>query len=208
MVKESATKADLAEEYDESLREVENTAAGIDIFAVSAVTGYGLEALSKYLIRGKTVVLLGSSGVGKSSLVNALAGEDLMSVSAIREDDSKGRHTTTHRQLIMLKNGIMVIDTPGMRELGMWDIRTGLGEAFADVEEILSHPCRFHDCKHETEPGCSVKAAIEKEVLSIERWRSYQGLQRESKYNDDYRAAIHEKQQRQKKIAKRKRDRY
>ena len=113
-----------------------------------------------YVQPGKTIVFFGSSGVGKSSLVNALAGEEIMGTNGIREADSKGRHTTTHRQLIILKNDTMLIDTPGMRSLGMWDVSTGLGEAFGDVEQYLGK-CRFADCRHETEPGCAIKEAIE-----------------------------------------------
>ena len=116
------TKADLVEDYWDYLTQVERVAVGVNTHVVSAHTGQGLNRLNAYLQPGKTVVFLGSSGVGKSSLVNALAGHEIMAVSAIREDDSKGRHTTTHRQLIRLDSGVMVIDTPGMRELGMWDV--------------------------------------------------------------------------------------
>ena len=121
------TKADLAEDYSGYLAEVERVAAGVDVHIVSARTGYGMAGLQQYLVPGKTVVFLGSSGVGKSSLVNALAGQEVMTAGEIREDDSKGRHTTTHRQLLRLKSGVMVIDTPGMRELGMWGVDGGLG---------------------------------------------------------------------------------
>ena len=131
------TKADLVEDYWPYLTQVERVAPGVNTHVVSAKTGYGLERLNRYLQPGKTVVFLGSSGVGKSSLVNALAGEEIMDVGGIREEDSRGRHTTTHRQLIRLENGVMIIDTPGMRELGMWEVSTGLGDAFADVEQFL-----------------------------------------------------------------------
>ena len=173
------TKADLVEDDWDFLCRVERVAAGVNIHAVSAHTGYGLPRLNAYLQPGKTVVFLGSSGVGKSSLVNALAGEDIMAVNAIREDDSKGRHTTTHRQLIRLKSGVMIIDTPGMRELGMWDVSEGLGEAFTDVEQFLGK-CRFSDCKHETEPGCAIRAAIERGELDVQRWESYRKLKEEA----------------------------
>lgn len=128
------TKADLAENCEEYVASIEVVAPGVEVYAVSSKTGYGMENIAKYLQPEKTVVFLGSSGVGKSSLVNTLAGEEIMSVNDIREDDSKGRHTTTHRQLIMLKSGAMIIDTPGMRSIGMWDVSTGLGGAFQDVE--------------------------------------------------------------------------
>lgn len=173
------TKADLVEDYWDYLTQVERVAPGVNTHVVSAHTGYGLQRLNAYLQPGKTVVFLGSSGVGKSSLVNALAGEEIMAVSAIREDDSKGRHTTTHRQLIRLKSGVMIIDTPGMRELGMWDVSDGLGDAFADVEAFLGK-CRFSDCRHETEPGCAIRAAIAAGALDAERWESYQKLSEEA----------------------------
>ena len=169
------TKADLVEDYWDYLTQVERVATGVNTHVVSAHTGQGLQRLNAYLQPGKTVVFLGSSGVGKSSLVNALAGEEIMAVNAIREDDSKGRHTTTHRQLIRLKSGVMVIDTPGMRELGMWEVSEGLADAFGDVESILGK-CRFSDCRHKSEPGCAVKAAIASGELDIDRWESYQKL--------------------------------
>ena len=173
------TKADLVEDDWDYICRVERVAAGVNIHAVSAHTGYGLPRLNAYLQPGKTVVFLGSSGVGKSSLVNALAGEDIMAVNAIREDDSKGRHTTTHRQLIRLKTCVMIIDTPGMRELGMWDASEGLGEAFTDVEQFLGK-CRFTDCRHEREPGCAIRAAIERGELDMQRWESYRKLKEEA----------------------------
>ena len=178
------TKADLVEDYWAFLTQVERVAAGVNVHVVSAHTGYGLPRLNSYLQQGNTVVFLGSSGVGKSSLVNALAGEEIMAVSAIREDDSKGRHTTTHRQLIRLKNGVMIIDTPGMRELGMWDVSEGLTDAFADVEAFLGR-CRFSDCRHETEPGCAIKAAIAAGELDICRWESYRKLKDEAVDKDE-----------------------
>ena len=116
---------------------------------------------------------------------NGLGLEELMKVKGIREDDGKGHHTTTHRQLILLKNGAMVIDTPGMRELGMWDISEGLGEAFADVEQYIGR-CRFSNCRHLSEPGCAVKAAIASGDLPEERWDSYNKLKREAKYSDGW----------------------
>ena len=173
------TKADLVEDYWDYLMQVERVAAGVNVHVVSAHTGYGLPRLNAYLQPGKTVVFLGSSGVGKSSLVNALAGEEIMSVSAIREDDSKGRHTTTHRQLIRLKSGVMIIDTPGMRELGMWDVSEGLSDAFTDVEQFVGK-CRFSDCTHGREPGCAIKAAIAAGELDIARWESYRKLKEEA----------------------------
>ena len=178
------TKADLAEDPLQYIHAAQGVAAGVSVHSISAWTGQGLEDLSIYLQPGKTIVFLGSSGVGKSSLVNALAGKEIMSVSGIREDDSKGRHTTTHRQLLMLSNGVMLIDTPGMRELGMWEVSDGLSGAFADVERFLGQ-CRFQNCKHNKEPGCAVRAALETGELDMSRWESYQNLKEEAVDKDE-----------------------
>lgn len=194
------TKADLMDDFSEQVRAVEKIAAFAGVYAVSAKTGYGIDKLSEYLKPRKTIVFLGSSGVGKSSLVNALAGEEIMAVKEIREDDSRGRHTTTHRQLIMLPNGVIVIDTPGMRELGMWDVSTGLGEAFTDVESYFGK-CRFSDCRHESEPGCAVKEAIANGELSSERWSSYLQIKREAKFVEDKSGFLRDKSARDKSIA-------
>ena len=175
------TKADLTDDYLPYIIEASNVAPGVTTCIVSAKTGYGMNELSPYIQKGKTLVLLGSSGVGKSSLINALAGEDIMDTNGIREDDSKGRHTTTHRELIMLQNGAMIIDTPGMRELGMWDVTEGLGNTFADIEELAQH-CRFRDCRHENEPGCAVREAIENGTLDASRFESYKKIKTEAKY--------------------------
>ena len=185
------TKADLVEDYWEFLTQVERVAAGVNVHVVSAHTGYGLNRLNAYLQPGKTVVFLGSSGVGKSSLVNALAGEEIMTVNSIREYDSRGRHTTTHRQLIRLNSGVMVIDTPGMRELGMWDVSEGLVDAFADVESHMGK-CRFSDCTHEREPGCAIKAAIAAGELDIARWESYRKLKEEALSKEEMLRRKHE----------------
>ena len=195
------TKADLTEDYSGFLAEVERVAAGVDVCIVSARTGYGMDTLKEYLIPGNTIVFLGSSGVGKSSLVNALAGEEVMAAGEIREDDSKGRHTTTHRQLLRLSSGVMIIDTPGMRELGMWGVTEGLEEAFSDIEKYLGK-CRFRDCRHESEPGCAIRQAIDSGELDAARWESYRNLQSEAKYADDKQALLRQKQQWHKGIQK------
>ena len=174
------TKADLVDDFSRQTGEIERIAAGAAAYAVSAITGLGLDSLAKYLKPGKTIAFMGSSGVGKSSLVNALAGEDIMAVNVMRNvDASKGRHTTTHRQLIMLSCGAMIIDTPGMRELAMTGASDNLSETFGDVERYLGR-CKFSDCKHQSEPGCAVKSAIESGELSGERWESYLRLNREA----------------------------
>jgi len=195
------TKADLKEDFPEQVRAIEKITTGTAVYAISTKTGHGLTKLSAYLKPRKTMVLLGSSGVGKSSLVNALARKEIMPVNSIREDDSKGRHTTTHRQLIMLNSGVMIIDTPGMRELGMWDVSVGLGEAFGDVERFLGR-CKFYDCKHNNEPGCAIKSAIVNGELPQERWDSYLKLKKEAKFSDDKAAYIREKIEWHKSIAK------
>jgi len=141
----------------------------------------GLEQLTPYLGEGKTVALLGSSGVGKSTLANALYGEELLHVHAIREGDDKGRHTTTHRELIVLKEGGIIIDTPGMRELQLWDGEEGIHISFNDIED-LGRNCKFNDCSHETEPGCKVQAAIQAGTLDKNRLKSYYKLQKELEY--------------------------
>lgn len=153
-----------------------------------------MDELSPYMQKGKTLVFLGSSGVGKPSLVNAPAGETVMDEGDIREDDSKGRHTTTHRQIIVLKNGVMIIDTPGMRELGMWDISEGLNEAFSDID-ALERRCRFRDCRHENEPGCGVREAIRSGELDERRFESYRKIRSEAKYSGDTAAYRRQKEQ-------------
>lgn len=195
------TKADLISDYSAYVRAAEKAAPGAGVFAVSSKTGFGLDALTEYLKPRKTIVFLGSSGVGKSSLVNTLTGEPIMAVNEIREDDSKGRHTTTHRQLIMLPSGVMVIDTPGMRMLGMWDVTEGLGEAFGDVEEFLGR-CKFSDCRHQSEPGCAVKEAIADGRLPLKRWESYLKLKMEARFSDDKATAMQERRKRNKEISR------
>ncbi|MCL1804569.1 MAG: ribosome small subunit-dependent GTPase A [Clostridiales bacterium] len=195
------TKADLIDNYETQVASLQKIAGETDIVPVSVVCGVGFDKLCDYLLPGVTVVFLGMSGVGKSSMINALMGEDVMAVNEIRADDSRGRHTTTHRQLFMLPSGAMVIDTPGMRSLGMWDAGEGVSETFADVEALLG-TCRFSDCRHETEPGCAILKAIDSGELSTDRWVNYTNLQREALYAVDKTAALHDKWAKNKAIAK------
>jgi ribosome biogenesis GTPase / thiamine phosphate phosphatase len=171
------SKADLAADVDGMRLAAEASAPGVEVIAASAVTGLGLEAVRGHLGTGRTVVFLGSSGVGKSSLVNALAGETLLATAAIREDDARGRHTTTRRQLVRLHAGL-VIDTPGLRELGLAD-GDGLAETFGDVESVAGS-CRFSDCRHLSEPGCAVRAALADGSLDPARLEAFRKLEREA----------------------------
>jgi ribosome biogenesis GTPase len=177
------TKADLAGdvEADGYIEAAQGVAFGAPVLAVSVVTGEGMAALSAELAPRETSVLVGSSGVGKSSLVNALAGEALMATSHIREDDARGRHTTTHRELIRLPSGHLILDTPGMRELGLLDADAGLSATFEDVE-ALAGACRFGDCSHGSEPGYAIRAALAAGELDPGRWKGFVKLQRELAY--------------------------
>lgn len=172
------TKADLSEAPEEATQSVMEIAGGAPVIALSALTGAGLEQLNQWLKPGATVALLGSSGAGKSTLLNALAGDLLMDTGAIREADDRGRHTTTHRELFRLPSGAMIVDTPGMRELGLLDVDVALDASFEDVTALLPQ-CRFGNCTHESEPGCAVLAALENGSLTEDRWRAYLKLQKE-----------------------------
>ncbi|MBS0363404.1 MAG: ribosome small subunit-dependent GTPase A [Proteobacteria bacterium] len=176
------TKADLCADPQPLIEAVEAIAFGVPVLAVSAATGEGLAALEAWLRPGRTAVLLGSSGVGKSTLVNALAGDARMATAAIRESDAHGRHTTTHRELVALPSGALILDTPGMRELALWQAEGGVEAVFADAtDEVarLAEHCRFRDCAHEREPGCAVQAALADGTLDEDRWKSFRKLTRE-----------------------------
>ena len=171
------SKADLADDLGEFLLAAATVAPGVEVITVSAITGEGMDAVRGHLGAGRTVVFTGSSGVGKSSIVNALAGAPLLDTGGIREDDARGRHTTTRRQLVRLADGLL-IDTPGLRELGILD-GDGVAAAFDDVEQIAG-ACRFNDCGHQSEPGCAIRAAIASGDLDRSRFAAWEKLQREA----------------------------
>ncbi|MEV6654270.1 ribosome small subunit-dependent GTPase A [Streptomyces sp. NPDC051219] len=175
------TKADLVPDatgLSYLVEDVETTAPGVQVLPVSSATGEGIDVLSA-VVAGGTSVLLGVSGAGKSTLANALLGDDVMEVQAIRDVDGKGRHTTTTRNLLVLPAGGVLIDTPGLRGVGLWDAETGVGQVFSEIQE-LAEGCRFHDCAHEAEPGCAVLGAIEEGALPERRLESYRKLMREN----------------------------
>lgn len=194
------TKADLCENVEEKETEVTTIAAGVDVVTVSSWKEE-IDRVKSYLIEGKTVAFIGSSGVGKSTLINKLIGEDTIRTAEIRKDDDKGRHTTTHRELIMLPNGAYVIDTPGMRELGMWNNEEGMETAFSDVEELMKN-CRFSNCTHTGEPGCKVIQALQDGILEEGRWKSYLKLKMENEYSADAEQYLMAKKEKFHKIAK------
>ena len=195
------TKSDLVENVQDYINEVESVAFGVDVYAISCKTNQGLDDLKKYFSKGNTIVFLGSSGVGKSTLVNTLYGKEVMKTSEIREEDSRGRHTTVSRNLIMLPNGAMIIDTPGMRELGMWNAEEGISKTFSDIEQLTEN-CKYSDCTHTNEPGCKVLEAIENGSLTKERFEQYIKLQKESRYNTDSEQYLRDKKEKFKNIAK------
>ena len=194
------TKSDLCGDLPEKLAQAESVAAGADIVTVSAMEDEGYNRLADYLVKGETLAFVGSSGVGKSTLINRLLGEDRLRTNGLRNDD-KGRHTTTHRELLILPCGAAVIDTPGMRELGIWNASEGITATFADIE-ALAEKCRFKNCTHSTEPGCAVRAAIERGELSGERLSSYEKLRKENAYSEDAAGYLAGKEEKFRKIAK------
>ena len=193
------TKADLCSDVGERIAEVQNAAPGVDVLAVSSLdedTG----AVMRYILPGRTVAFIGSSGVGKSTLTNRLTGTDSIATRETGNDD-KGRHTTTHRELIALPNGAFVIDTPDMRELGMWDSGGGIDTAFADIE-ALARACRYSDCTHNGEPGCAIRKALEEGTLDRARWNSYLKLKTENEYAADSTGYLEAKRAKVKDIAR------
>lgn len=172
------TKSDTIADPQTEVAAARQVAPGVDVVIVSAANGDGMDALRTRLGPGETIVLLGPSGVCKSTLVNTLAGREILATAAVG-DDGRGRHTTTHRELVPLANGALLLDTPGMRELGLWHADAGLDLAFADIAALAAE-CRYRDCHHQTEPGCAVREAVARASLDAERLESWQKLQREA----------------------------
>lgn len=175
------TKSDLCSDSEEKKMLVEQIAIGIEVHTISNLTNDGIDALKKYFAPGKTVALLGSSGVGKSSLVNNLIGSSVSQVNEIRTDDSKGRHTTTHRELLLLPSGGMIIDTPGMRSLALWEAQEGMDHMFSEIENAVKM-CKFTNCTHQKEPGCAVQAGIKSGEIDENRFGNWRKLQNEMRH--------------------------
>ncbi|WP_249866478.1 ribosome small subunit-dependent GTPase A [Paenibacillus konkukensis] len=175
------TKKDLCDDVEAKVREVETIAFGVPVYTVNSLIGEGTEQMIATLKRGETIALLGSSGAGKSTLLNSLYGEQRQKTGGVREDDDRGKHTTTHRELVVLPCGALIIDTPGMRELQLWEGGDSMDAAFRDID-ALAAGCRFADCGHRAEPGCAVQAALANGTLERERYAGYVKLQKELAY--------------------------
>lgn len=194
------TKSDLCDDLEQKLSEVSSVAFGVDVLVTTSTEENGYKVLLPFISEGKTIAFIESSGVGKSTLINRLLGKDQLKTNGLRNDD-KGRHTTTHRELFLLPSGGMVVDTPGMREFGMWDNDTGIEKTFADIEELAAQ-CKFRNCTHTNEPGCAIRSALEMGELEMNRWQSYQKLKAENDYMEDKESYMIAKGKREKEISK------
>lgn len=194
------TKSDLCDDLENKRSEVSSIAFGVDILVTTSMEEDGYKELLPFISEGKTIAFIGSSGVGKSTLINRLLGKEYLKTNGLRNDD-KGRHTTTRRELFLLPSGGMVIDTPGMREFGMWDNDTGIDRTFADIEELAAQ-CKFRNCTHTNEPGCAIQKALTTGELETDRWQSYQKLKAENDYMENRESYMIAKGKREKEISK------